>query len=214
MTKKINTASMFRALVENSPDIIVRYDLQGRRLYANLAWAQLTGLDVSEGLGKTVLELPTISDPVSYHRKLMAAASGQEEEAELVFENCALGKCCYIHARFLLEQDADGQVLGMIMVGRNITEHKRIEQDLIQREREFRTLAESSPDSIIRYDLDQRILYVNDKLLHTLDLISADGVIGRRPCEIWPDGRFEAIEAASQRVMNSGESQEDRKSVV
>ena len=44
---------------------------------------------------------------------------------------------------------------------RDITERKKMEIELILREREYRTLVESLPDFVVRYDLDLRRTYVN-----------------------------------------------------
>lgn len=86
----------------------------------------------------------------------------------------------------------------------DINDRKRMEEQLAQREQEFRSLAESSPDSIIRYDLDHRILYLNDLLVRDLGLASDGEVIGKRPIEVWRDGRFAVIDEAAKRVIVSG----------
>lgn len=44
---------------------------------------------------------------------------------------------------------------------RDITERKRMEEALVIREQEFRSLAENSPDNITRYDCEGRTLYMN-----------------------------------------------------
>ncbi|HEX5336899.1 MAG TPA: PAS domain S-box protein [Gallionella sp.] len=92
-------------------------------------------------------------------------------------------------------------------------ERERSDRVLREREREFRSLAECSPDSIIRYDRDGRILYLNDKLQKLLELASAEEVIGKRPGEVWTDGRFAELERAAARVADSG-SQVDIELVV
>ena len=97
----------------------------------------------------------------------------------------------------------EGQVLNLSLV-RDITERRRAEAELQSREQKFRSLAESSPDSVIRYDLDHRILYLNDLLVRDLELASGDEVIGKRPIEVWPDGRFAVIDEAAKRVIASG----------
>jgi PAS domain S-box-containing protein len=95
---------------------------------------------------------------------------------------------------------------GIIWYGyiHDITERKEMEDALAARERDFRSLGESSPDSVIRYDLERRILYLNDHLVRDLKLASADEVIGKRPIDVWPDGRFAAIDDAAKRVIASG----------
>ena len=49
----------------------------------------------------------------------------------------------------------------MQAIGRDITERKRLEQELEGREREFSTLVENSPDIISRLDRNLRYLYVS-----------------------------------------------------
>jgi PAS domain S-box-containing protein len=57
-----------------------------------------------------------------------------------------------------------GEITGMTVFSANITERKRGEAALAAREREFRTLAENSPDCISRYDRHGRVLYINPQL--------------------------------------------------
>ncbi|HEX5363710.1 MAG TPA: PAS domain S-box protein [Gallionella sp.] len=111
------------------------------------------------------------------------------------------------------ERGENGEVIGALAIGRDITGRKQLELAIAVREQEFRSLAESSPDSIIRYDCAGRILYLNDRLLKQLELASAKEVIGKRPGEVWSDGRFAELERAAARAADSG-SQVDIELVV
>ncbi|MCK9389084.1 MAG: PAS domain S-box protein [Sulfuritalea sp.] len=82
-------------------------------------------------------------------------------------------------------------------------ERERSDGLLRVREREFRSLAESSPDCIIRYDLDGRMLYLNSELLRQMGLADATEVIGKLPCEVWPDGRYADIDRAIAQAMET-----------
>jgi PAS domain S-box-containing protein len=86
---------------------------------------------------------------------------------------------------------------------RDITGRKRMEQAVAAREQEYRSLAENSPDSIIRYDYSGRMLYLNRGLLNYFGL-SADEVIGKLPREVWQDGRYAEIDRAIARVQETG----------
>ncbi|HEX5363964.1 MAG TPA: PAS domain-containing protein, partial [Gallionella sp.] len=103
--------------------------------------------------------------------------------------------------------DEDGSVLGTVGVSRDITERRRLEVELANREREFRTLAENAPDNIVRYDLEGRIVYLNALLEQTLGVRAAD-IIGKLDCEIHPDGSFDAYIKELNRVLASGEDGE------
>ncbi len=54
----------------------------------------------------------------------------------------------------------DGQGYNLALA-RDITARKQMEQALVLREQEYRTLLENIPDLIVRYDLDLRRIYVN-----------------------------------------------------
>jgi PAS domain S-box-containing protein len=64
-------------------------------------------------------------------------------------------------------------------------------------------LAENSPDSIIRYDHDGRMLYLNQHLADKLGVVIAD-VIGKLPIEVWPDGRYAPIDKAVRQAVATG----------
>ncbi|GAB6041882.1 PAS domain-containing protein [Endothiovibrio diazotrophicus] len=143
---------MFRALVENSPDVVVRYDPQGRRLYANAAWRRLGGAARDESLGHTVLDQPLMAEPEAYHRALLRAAAGTPAELRVEVDSPTVGHRVF-DVRVLPEHGDDGRPASVLVIGRDIRERKRAEQALKQREREFRTLAEHLPEPIIRYAL-------------------------------------------------------------
>jgi PAS domain S-box-containing protein len=99
--------------------------------------------------------------------------------------------------------------LGELNQERSLLEQRVAErtQELSESENEFRSLAEASPDNILRCDLELRIRYLNQHLVRFFGLDSADEVLGRRSAEIWPDGRYRAAEAAVERVLQTGQKQ-------
>jgi diguanylate cyclase (GGDEF)-like protein/PAS domain S-box-containing protein len=112
-----------------------------------------------------------------------------------------------VHAQGKVFRNEDGQPIRMVGTVQDISERKSMEAEIATREQEFRSLAESSPDNIIRYDLEHRILYLNKVLAELLGLSSTEAVIGKHPIEVWPDGRFAQIDEASARAIASGEMQ-------
>jgi diguanylate cyclase (GGDEF)-like protein/PAS domain S-box-containing protein len=75
---------------------------------------------------------------------------------------------------------------------------------LLARERQFRTLVENSNDSIVRYSVDGRALYVNPAHECIFGLPAAQ-LIGKRLSEVFPEGTFLAYEKAILRVAATGE---------
>jgi PAS domain S-box-containing protein len=56
--KVIESERNFRSLAENSPDIVARFDLQGRYLYINPAGTTATGWPLEDFIGKRFRDLP------------------------------------------------------------------------------------------------------------------------------------------------------------
>ncbi|MGL5870769.1 MAG: PAS domain S-box protein, partial [Xenococcaceae cyanobacterium] len=74
--------------------------------------------------------------------------------------------------------DRTGTILGGVLTFRNITERKLMEDTLRQRETEFRTLVENSPDIIARLDSQLRHLYINPAIEQISEL-SRTTIIGK-----------------------------------
>lgn len=76
-------------------------------------------------------------------------------------------------------------------------------RNLHQREMEFRTLAENSPDNIARYDRQSRPVYINPRLAAFLGYDPTD-LYGKTCQEIHPDGAYADYFAMLKKVMATG----------
>lgn len=146
----------FRTLAENIPDHIIRYDGSGRKIYLNSATARLMGIDPGALLGQTPEETPENARAMKIdefaQRLRLVLATGEPQEMEVTLRHAEKGTQIH-NVRFVAERDEQGRIVGALMVGRDITERKRMEQALARHEREFRALAESSPGMMGSYHL-------------------------------------------------------------
>ena len=112
----------FRVLVENSPDYIVRYNIQGERLYVNPAVRALVPephmrLGAQPGQGAS-----PIVDVALYQRLIQdVAITGETRNAELQVHLPDGGER-WIDVRFCAETDEVGLVVSVLTVGRDVTE--------------------------------------------------------------------------------------------
>ena len=149
----------FRTLAQNINIPIYRYDRDFRRTYINAAVEVLTDKTASELLGNTPKEAPLVHP--DYSDVLMQSlqkvfATKQADSVELLFVLSDKTKKYFLH-QHIPEFDEQNNVESIIAIGHDITAQK----ELAEREEMFRTLAENSPDIIMRYDRHAKRIYAN-----------------------------------------------------
>lgn len=112
------------------------------------------------------------------------------------------------HAHDELEQRVESRTAELAQtvaaLHAEIMERKHTEDLLRKREQEFRTLAENSPDMVIRYDRDCRRFYVNPAYERETG-IAASEALHKIPDAQWQrDIPAEEYKAVLQRVMDTG----------
>ncbi|MGR9012972.1 MAG: PAS domain-containing protein [Gammaproteobacteria bacterium] len=201
----------FRTLAENAPDNIVRYDRETRILYMNPVLERTLRLSTAAAVGKRMGELYPLNEAMQGYQALLeqVIASGESAEFELLREPSGGSRALHELIRLAPELDEHGEVVGAIAIGRDYTEQKRLEQELVRRESEFRTLAENSPDGIVRYDRECRRVYFNKAYLRAVGMAAAD-VLGKTSLEYWrlSSPSAEEYTARLQQAMDTGETDE------
>jgi PAS domain S-box-containing protein len=122
----------FRTLAENMPDNICRYDHECRLIYMNPVMASTLSLVAREGIGKTQTEAvpPGFPDISEYQAQIAKViASSQPCEIEMTLPDTGHG-VRFHHVRFVAERGTQGEVVGVLAIGRDITEIKQAERDL------------------------------------------------------------------------------------
>jgi PAS domain S-box-containing protein len=122
-----------RAVVENSPDVIVRYDLEGRRIFVNPEFERVNHISAKEVLGKKPTEISTELAPmaVAFEERLMAAMeSGTKTTIDLSWTKDGKPLCWYV--RVVPEFDANGAVVSALTIWSDISERKQIEEAIRQ----------------------------------------------------------------------------------
>ena len=152
---------LFEALAKLSPAGIFRADVAGGVTYVNAAWLGLADLAEGEGMG---------SDwGAAIHPDDVGRLSGQwadvvlgsgELRTEFRFRHKD-GSDHWVEVMTAPELDASGKRVGFIGVNIDISERKRAEVVLAEREGQLRLLAESATDAVFRLSLDGVCLYAS-----------------------------------------------------
>jgi diguanylate cyclase (GGDEF)-like protein/PAS domain S-box-containing protein len=195
-----------RTLVENSPDVIIRYDRECRRVFVSPNFAQVYGIPVLEALGRKPTEAwgRPLMDPADYERRLRNVMhTGISDSIEMEWYTEAGDYVCQ-SLLAVPETDPSGLVGTVLTLSRDVSEIKRAERMLMAREWEFRTLVEHSPDTISRYDAQCRRIYANPKLVEECGRPLQE-LLGRTPSEAPGGDSAEAYHQRIQQVIDSGE---------
>ncbi|HEY9860102.1 MAG TPA: PAS domain S-box protein, partial [Candidatus Obscuribacterales bacterium] len=170
----------FKALVENSPDIIARIDKELRHLYVNPAIEAVTGLSPQEFIGKTHQEL---GFPLEKYAEWQAAlcevfATGYERVIEFNLP-APNGITRYYQARIVPEFAQDNSIIWVLAVTRDITDLKQIEAALRESEARLRRIVDSNIIGVFFGDLSGNISEANDAFLQMIGYTRQDLLAGR-----------------------------------
>ena len=178
-----NTDSIYRLLVENQNELIVKVDARGRFLFVSPTYCKLFGMDHGQLIGQSY-------EPLIHPEDLEVTAAAMRQLGHYPHT-------CYVEqrAKTILGWrwlawsdkavlDKSGKITAVIGVGKDISEQKRIEQELVESELKFQKAFRNSPNlmSISRLS-DGMILDVNDKFTSILQLPRED-IIGKTTVDL------------------------------
>lgn len=126
----------FRTLVENSPDVIVRYDCEGRRIYINPAYERLYGIPADEVMGTPITHRSPLPEEVTghYHQGILNILHSAQPVALEATWTKANGEQIVQHVQAVPEFDRQGQVTSVLTIARDISALKVTERRLEQAE--------------------------------------------------------------------------------
>jgi two-component system NtrC family sensor kinase len=180
----------FRALAEAVPDNVVLYDRECRARYVNRNMRESLAPDLVPPLDGTPIDASSHGpQAVDFQRVLERVIStGESAQQEGLVPN-ARGELRLHHIRFAAARDEAGAVIGVVSVGRDITEREAAQRALRESEETYRTLVAASPDAITETDLEGRI---------TLASPEAERLFGTAPAGAVGRSIFEWVPAAEQ----------------
>jgi len=170
--------NLLRTLIDNLPDIIYVKNTESRFVTVNTAVTQLMGAATpGELIGKTDFDF--------YPKEL--AEKFYTDEQEIVYSGQAVinqeepgidsaGNSVWRLTTKVPLRDERGKIVGIIGIGRDITDHKQMDEEL----RKLSLAVEQSPVSIVITDIKGNIEYVNPKFTE-LTGYTYNEVIGKNP---------------------------------
>ncbi|MEH1942113.1 MAG: EAL domain-containing protein [Nostoc sp.] len=121
----------FKALVENAPDIISRFNTQLRYVYVNPAIENITGISPETFIGKTNTELNLPEEFCRICNRKLQQVFKTKQETEFECSLAIAFQIKHYHTRLVPELASDGSVFFVLSIARNITALKLAEAQLI-----------------------------------------------------------------------------------
>ena len=158
----------YRILVESATDAIFTLDATGHFLSANQATARAMGSTVQDMKGKTIIQL----FPQEAARSLMQDVesvflSGNPSYTSKLLLQTPAGRRWY---NIILSpiRDKNRQINQLIGIARNVTEHIKAEEALLESEERFRLIVEHAWDAFFLHDLDGNFIDFNQRACMSL----------------------------------------------
>ncbi len=178
--------NLLRALIDNIPDFIYAKDKQARFTIQNRALASFMRSHLNpEQVEKLVPEGSSDFDYYHTHiaKEFHASDMRVIENGESIMHNQKhvlhpdKGEHIWVATSKVPLRDTEGNIIGLVGAGRNISAHKELEAELRGSQERFRDFAETAADLFWELDADLRITYVS-KRCKELTGIAPERLIG------------------------------------
>ncbi len=157
--------NLLRTLIDNLPDAVYVKDTECRKTVANVADVRYMGQQSeADVLGKTDFDFYPADAAAAYHaddQSVVQTGQPMLNKGEFLVDK--EGKEHWFSTSKLPLRDEQGRIIGLVGVGRDITERKRAEEALRESEEKYRNVVERANDGIAIVQ-DRVVKYVNATL--------------------------------------------------
>lgn len=163
-----DSESTFRSLIENSPDLIMRFDRNYRHLYVNSASSSILKMEPDVFIGKTHEELGFPIDMCHFWEEYMVSVfeSGLPQTVE--FSLLQGDEELFFEWRLIPEFEGAGNVVTLLAVARDITKRRIAEKELVESETRLKLAMDGASESLWDWNIQENRIECNDQLFQML----------------------------------------------
>lgn len=170
--------------INSSTEAAYLMNNQGRFVYVNDSACSSLGYTRDELLSLTPLEINPDMTPETFYPMLRNLLTLGPTQGTLEMNHRRKDGSIFAVELAASMIEFDGERYALTLV-RDITERKHAEENLRASELRFRTLAENSPDNIMRMDREGRLTYVNPCMRKTWGFPPGEEIEGKTALEIF-----------------------------
>ncbi len=187
-------------ILDSAKEIFVYLDCELKIQWANKTAALLAGMERKEMVGSLCHEIwHKRSDPCPGCPVLQARETGKPAEGQMVDAQNRI-----LHLRGYPVLSESGEVTALIEFGQDITISKKIEEELRQERRLFRTIIDHLPDAVYAKDSHARKLLSNPVDVEHLGLETEQDALGKCDFDIYPPEVAEQFARDDRYVLETG----------
>jgi PAS domain S-box-containing protein len=190
---------LFESFMSNSPTTAFIKDEQGRYVYVNKLVERIFNRKLADWVGKTDFDLFPAEVAKKLHDNDAAVLAAGKTLELLETSPEADGDRYWMSFKFPLQQASGRRLMAGMAI--DITERKRLEDDLHKKENELRTIADALPVLIASVDSQQRYRFNNKAYLQWFGY-SAKEVEGKHIREVLGETAYEGIRPYIEAVLS------------
>jgi PAS domain S-box-containing protein len=198
--------SLLRTLIDNLPDCIYVKDTEARKVIANPADLENLGCKTeAEAIGKTDFDFfPKELAEGFFADDMSVVKTGQpvvNREEKVILPN---GETRWMLTTKVPWRDATGKIIGLVGIGRNVTDQRNAEIKLMDERNLLRTVIDNLPDGIYAKDTEGRKVLANPANYRRLGRESEAEILGKTDLDLFPKEIADAFFADDQSVLKDG----------
>jgi len=194
-----------RFLTENLKDVILSLSLMGKVEYLSPAITEFGGYNPEEEIGNHILKyFSRKSDLIAALGKIKRAPKTKKSSSlEFLFKP-KTGEPFWVEVsgKPLIE---NGKVKKIQCVMRDMSERKRMDDELRESERRFKDVAQSTADWIWEVDEEGKYTYVSKSIKQLLGYEAKD-IIGKTPFDLMPEDEAKRIAKKFKQIVSKKKS--------
>jgi PAS domain S-box-containing protein len=195
--------TLLQAMLDNVPDWIYFKDTQSRILKLGRALAKSMGMaDPEEAVGKTDFDFRGPEQAREFYedeQKIFRTGEALINKTER--QVLANGDVGWTSTTKIPMRDAQGKIIGLVGINRDITSVKNVEEALSRERRLLRTLIDNLPDCIYAKDTAGRKTLANPADLKNLHCQTEAEAIGKSDFDLFPKDLAEKFWADDLKVI-------------
>lgn len=205
---------MLRLMADNVPDLIWAKDMQDRYIFANQAMCDklLKCKSPDETVGRTDIYFAEREREAGYNHTFGEICVNSDDVVKrtkvpgrFLEDGLVRGQYLILDVHKAPFWSQDGEIIGTVGCGRDVTKEKQTEVSLQKSERRYRQLYHNTPVMLCSMDRDNRITSTSNLWLETLGY-NRDEVIGRQFLDFFaPESQRDAVEITLPEFYRSGQ---------